>query len=103
MSEEETVTFNLELNVEKSYSDLRRLELLLYRTISLLRRFGLPEDLSRGLYLVQRMILSIRMLQTSLMAFYVATGPIGYGLAIVGLASGALTMADTIEMGMGTH
>jgi hypothetical protein len=103
MSEEETVTFNLELNVEQAYSNMRRLELLLYRTIALARRFGLPDNVTEWFYLVQRAVLSIRMLQTSLMMLYTASGPVGWALGIVGLSSAAMTMGDTIEMGMGTH
>jgi hypothetical protein len=103
MSEEETVTFNLELNVEKTFSEFRKLELLMYRTFALLRRFGLPDDISRGFYLIQRAILSIRMLQTALIALDAASGPVGWALAIVGIGSAAMTLADTVEIGMNTH
>ena len=99
MSTEETVTFNLELNVEHVLSDVRRLETLLYRTLGLARRLGLPEDLSQGIYQIQRMIMVIRMLHTAMIRLQLAAGPVGWALAAVGIASAAVSFADIAQMG----
>jgi len=99
MSEEETVTFNLEINVEQTYSELRKAELVLYRYLSLARRAGLPEDLSRALGFIQRQIMFVRMLTTAIIALNLAmsTGSYaGVALALGGFAAAGLSMADTL-------
>jgi hypothetical protein len=93
---EETVTFNLELNVEQAIDNARRLELLLYRSIALLGRLGLPENIDQAISKVQRLIMTIRLLHTAMIALEAASGPIGWALALVGVASALLSTGDLI-------
>lgn len=97
---EETVTFNLELNVEKAFSNARRLETLLYRTLGLLRRLGLPENIEQGIYRLQRMVMTIRLAHTALIALQAASGPIGWAFAGVGVATAAFSASElAMELG----
>jgi hypothetical protein len=93
---EETVTFNLELNVEYVMSNLRRLELLLYRSLALASRLGLPENIDVAINKIQRMVMVIRLLHTSMIALEAASGPIGIALAAVGLVSFGVTTGDLV-------
>ena len=94
MSEDHQISFNLELNVEQALSEVRRLETLLFRSLGLLRRLGLPEDMRKGISDLQRMIMTIRMLHTAIIALQGATGPIGWALALVGLGTGIASASD---------
>jgi len=93
---EETVTFNLELNTEPAINNVRRLETLVYRTLGLMRRLGLPEDISQAIYKVQRLIMVLRLAHTAMIALSLASGPIGYALAAVGIASAAVSFSDML-------
>jgi len=93
---EETVIFNLELNVEGAIDNSRRLETLLYRSISLLGRLGLPENIDAAIAKVQRLVMVIRLLHTAAIALEAASGPIGWALALVGVASALLSTGDLI-------
>jgi len=96
---EETVTLNLELNVEQTMSELRKVELLAYRSLGLLKRLGLPEDIEQGIEKLQRLIMTIRLAHTAIMAFQavlLAGTPIGWGLAIVAGASAAFSAGDFV-------
>lgn len=63
---EETVTFNLELNTEQAFSNLRQLEMVSYRTLGLIRRLGLPEAANQFIADIQRMVMAVRLLHTTL-------------------------------------
>jgi hypothetical protein len=91
---EETVTFNLELNTEQTFSEIRKLETLLFRSLALARRLGLPEDINEAINRIQRMVMTIRLLHTAMIALEAATGPIGWALAIVGGVSAVVSMGD---------
>jgi len=96
LSSEETVTFNLELNVEQAISEIRRLETLLFRSIALARRLGLPEDIDEQIRKIQRFIMIVRLAHTAVIALNAASGPIGWALAIVGGLSAAVSASDFI-------
>lgn len=93
---EETVIFNLELNVEQALDNARRLDLLLYRSLALLGRLGLPENIDQAIAKVQRLVMTIRLLHTAAIALEAASGPIGWALALVGVASALLSTGDLI-------
>lgn len=93
---EETVIFNLELNVEQALDNARRLEILLYRSLALLGRLGLPENIDQAIAKVQRLVMTIRLLHTAAIALEAASGPIGWALALVGVASALLSTGDLI-------
>jgi hypothetical protein len=101
---EETVTFNLELDVSKAMSDTRKLETVLYRAVGLTRRilkaFGLSEEtatIDQVIYKGQKVIMTIRLMHTAITAFYAASGPLGYALAGVGIATSVLSFTDMLS------
>jgi hypothetical protein len=85
----EEVTFNLELNVEGALGKLRQIEGLTFRTLGYMQRLGLPENVNQAIGQLQQLAMTVRVLHTAIIAFELATGPIGWwraGLAIVGAA-----------------
>jgi hypothetical protein len=88
------VTFNLEIDVSRTYDDVRKLETLLYRSFSLLNRLGLPANIDQAIMKVQRLAMTIRLLHTSMLALEAASGPLGWALAIVGGISAAVSVGD---------
>lgn len=94
---EETVTFNLELNVEKSFSSMRRVELILFRVLGLwgrmCRLLGVPEDapVTQIVEKVQRLVMIFRQLHTTIIFLEAASGPIGW--AMLGISAAGTTMA----------
>jgi hypothetical protein len=104
VSEQELVIFNLELNVEKAFSNVRKIEMLAYRALGLLGRInkllGLPEDspFNQMVIRVQRLTMIIRTLHTSAVMLQAASGPIGIAMAGVGIATSAVVMAESAGM-----
>jgi len=96
---EETVTFNLEINLEPTYSEMRKFETVLMRSLSLLRRFSGNENVDNAIMAMQRAIATIRMLQITIMAFEAATGPLGWAYFGVTAASTAVfALEPMLEM-----
>jgi hypothetical protein len=96
VSSEENVVFNLEVQVsELSMSELRKLELITYRAIGLLRRMGLPENIDAGIAKLQQLIMVVRLATTTLRAFQMAEAGTPFGLAMLGLSAAASTFAAT--------
>lgn len=93
---EETVTFNLELNVEQTVSELRRVEGLLFRSLGLLRRLSGNEDINAAISKIQRLVLVIRLAHSAIIALQAASGPLGWAWAITGMGAAALTAGDVI-------
>lgn len=100
MSSDETVSFSLEINVQQAYTEIRRLQTLLYRTLGLVRRFGLPENAEAMITQIQRLITLLNSLRLSLIAVQMAAGPVGWALAGVSLLATAMTAGDFIENDM---
>jgi hypothetical protein len=76
-------------------SELKEVEYIFYRVTSLMRRMGLPEDVNKAITTLQHAILTVRILTTAI--YYLqATTPYGQLMAIVGLATFAFTVVDTI-------
>jgi len=104
LSDEETVVFNLEVQVsEMSTSELRKLELIAFRTIGLLRRMGLPENIDAGVARLQHFIMIIRLTHTAMIALNSATMANPLGLALAGLSLGtmAFSLSDFMMSGQG--
>lgn len=72
-------------------TELRRVQTLLYRTLGLIRRLGLPEDMEQAVVLVQRLISAMNQLRLAAIALQVASGPIGWALAAVSAVSAVWT------------
>ena len=102
-SEDATVSFSLEINVEQAYTEIRRIETLLYRTLGLIRRMGGgDEDLMKVVAKMQRVISILNQLRLAIaltQAAFAASGPIGWislGLAGIGFMTFAMDMNDMI-------
>lgn len=88
------VSFSMEINVEPTMVEIRRLEALLYRSLSLMRRFGLPDEISAAIIKVQGLIRMLNTLRLTMAMLSLQAGPVGWALAAVGFASGVLTAGD---------
>ena len=95
-TEDTTVSFSLEVNVEKAYEDIRKLEMLLYRIIGLFRRLGMPEDVEQAIIKVQKAIAILNMYRLTVAAAQAAAGPIGWALLGISVAQ---AMVSTAELG----
>jgi hypothetical protein len=76
-------------------NELRELEYLSFRVVSILGRLGLPPEIDKAVQVIQRLILAIRMLQTATAWLLVAT-PTGYtqAMGIIGLIGSAMSFGD---------
>jgi len=98
MSEEQTVTFNLEVNVEEAKTNIAELNRLLTTYVALARRAGLPENILDAIAQIQQFRVAVQTLHRSIMLLYTTTGPIGWLIGLGGLALGGLMLADQMEM-----
>ena len=98
--EDHKVSFSLEVNVDEAYRNIRRLQTLLYRTLSLLRRIGLPEEVDAAIMQIQRFIALMNMLRLTLIAFETASGPLGWAMAGLSAAT-FLAAVDDFTLGAG--
>jgi len=102
MSEEHTVSFSLELNVEPSVRKLRRVQALVFKIAGLLRRTGLlPKEIDETFAKLQQFITLANQARLAWIALQAATGPIGWGFAAVSLTTTAFTLADTLSVSRG--
>jgi len=62
--------------------------------LMLLRRFSGNESIDVAVAKVQRFLGTLRMAQSTIMAFEAASGPLGWALAAVGLVATAVTASD---------
>jgi len=99
---EETVTFNLELNVEQAYSEIRKYETAMYRVLGLMNRAGLPEDVKDAIMLIQQLVMTTRLLQTAIAALNVSmmTSPAGVVLGGVGIMMAGVSGIESVQMYM---
>ena len=72
MSEDHTVSFSLEVNVEKAYEDVRRLQTALSRSLSFVRRLSGSESLDEMISKCQRAIAIANQLRLALAALQAA-------------------------------
>jgi hypothetical protein len=97
MSEEETVTFNLELNVEPALNSMRQIEGLTFRTLGYMKRLGLPENVNQAIDTIQNVTMTLRLLHSAIIAIELASGPIGWWRAGLAIAGTGLALASTIN------
>ena len=91
------VSFSLEINVEEAYTEIRKLQTLVYRTIGLIRQMGLPEETDEMLAKIQLVIAQINALRIALIALQAALGPMDWALAGVGLAIAAIGAGSAMQ------
>lgn len=96
--EDHIVSFSLETNIEQAYEDVRELQTVFYRTLSLASRLTGDEDLNRGIRTMQEAIrianqlrLAYRALQLARLA---AGDPLAWGLAAVSVAEVAVSVYE---------
>jgi len=93
---EETVVFNLELNVERALSSARQLETLLFRSLGLMRRLCGDENVDAAIAKFQKLVMTIRLAHTTLILFESASGPIGWAMLGVSAIATALSASEFI-------
>lgn len=96
-SEDHLVSFSLEVNVKQAQEDLRKLQTVLYRTLDLMQRFTGKGNVSEAITKLQRMIAICNQLRLAFLAVHAASGPIGWALAIVGVAGFTISTAETLR------
>lgn len=74
--------------------NFRQFEQILLRSLILTRRMGIDDDLSNAAMQIQRMIMLTNQLRLAMIALETAAGPVGWGLAGLGLAVTAFSYAD---------
>ena len=89
-----TVSFSLEVNVEKAYENIRRLQTVLYRALGLLRSMGLPEDVDAAIREIQNLIMILNQLRLTMIAVQAASGPIGWAMAGISTISTLMTTGE---------
>lgn len=94
--EDHQVSFSLQINVDDTLEQARKLQTVLYRGLGLMRRLGLPEEIDSAIAKVQRLISILNMLRLTMIAVHVAAGPIGWALALIGVATFALDFGDFV-------
>jgi hypothetical protein len=97
---DEGVSFSLEVNVEPAYENVRRLETAYYRSLSLARRMGLPDNVDFAIAKIQQYIAMMNKLRLTMIALETASGPVGWALALIGAAS---LMMDVADFGTESH
>jgi len=91
---EETVTFNLELNTEQAQYQFKELERITFRTLRLVRRLTGVEEIDAAITKCMRLITIMRQVQMTAYLAMVASGPVGWGLMLVGAVSTAVSASD---------
>ena len=92
---DEDVSFSLEVNIEKAHEDLRKVQMLLYRTLGLMRRFTGSEAIDEGIMRMQQAIAWANRLRLTLLALQAARMAAGDPLAwaTFGLSAGEMVMS----------
>lgn len=87
------------LKVEAGHAagELREVEYILFRTISILRRMGLPENVQQAIQILAHLVLVTRLAHTAFIMMQSMT-PYGWITAGISLASAGITIAATSGM-----
>lgn len=83
-----------------TYTEFRKLEISLIRILSLVQRFSGNEQLNETLKVVEKAIMTLRILQMAIRATEMAAGPIGWLFAAVSWASAATTIGTEVYDGV---
>ena len=95
---DESVSFSLELNVEQSMQDLRRVQTALFRILGLMRKHFGDDRFDAVISKLMQMLATLNQVRLALAALQVAlagSGPIGWLLLGVSAAV-AVSSADTL-------
>jgi hypothetical protein len=91
-NETTTIDYLLTLNADMSYTELRKLEISLIRIMRLVQRFSGNENLNQAITGIEKMIMTLRILQMAIRATENAEGPLGWLFAAVSWATAATTI-----------
>jgi len=90
-------------DLKMDYHTVREMETLLNRTLTILEQSTGSKEIRQAINNIQRLITILRMAQYSIHAFQVATGPIGWAMAISGLALTTVTVGATFNPANEVH
>jgi len=79
MSEE--IQFNLTVSTELTYTEIRKLEIVLMRVLGYMEQLTGDRNLQKAINVIQATIVAIRSLQMAIRALQMASGPIGWAYA----------------------
>ncbi len=100
--DDQTVSFSLEVNVEEAYTNIRRLQTALSRSLSLVERLSRGKDLPALIVETQRAIRitnQLRLALAALQALRMAAGdPLAWAMAGVAVAETVADVADELEL-----
>jgi len=85
-------------DIREANVELSQLISVLYGVTSILSRMGLPPNVSKAIRELMRLISTVNMLRTSLIALQAASGPVGWAYAAVGLVGVGLNLAQQMDM-----
>jgi len=83
----------LRANFGQARGEFREFEYILYRTMSLINRMGLPPNIEQGIQKLERMIMTIRILHSSMVLFEIGT-PYGWILGLISGITAAISISD---------
>lgn len=93
--QDQTVSFSLEVNVQKAYEEVRELQTVLSRSLALASRLTGSEDLKKSIAVMQRAIAIANQLRLALAALQaarmVAGDPLAWAMA--GIAAGEVAVS----------
>lgn len=102
---DEQVSFSIQTNVEDVYPRIRKVQMILFRTLGLMRRMGLPPRLDQAIAGLQRFIAMVNQARLALVAFQAvrmaAGDPLAWATFGVAAGTAAFSVFDmyTIEGG----
>lgn len=79
-----------------TYSELRKIEIVMIRILSYVRRFCGNEELGKMLEYIEKAIMSLRMLQVTMRAIEMAEGPIGWAYAGVSMLGAGIMVGTEV-------
>jgi len=88
---------NLELGAN-CYSELRKLEISLFRILGYIRRLTGNENVENAIVAIQRLITIIRMAQIAIRSLQIASGPIGWLYAATTVIGLGFAVGESMAM-----
>ena len=91
------VQYGLSVNTEVAMSDIRKLEISLIRVLGYAQRLTGDENLQKGIKTIQSAITALRTLQITIRQTEMATGPIGWLLALTSAVNSGLSIGEAFS------
>jgi hypothetical protein len=95
VSANEEVSFTLQLTVDQTITELRRLQTAIHQSLALFTKMGLPPEINKQITLIQRSISVMNQARLAAIALHAGLGPIGWILGAIGIAGAAVSAFDT--------